>query len=63
VFVAVLGGHLDGSVLRREVGILGAFTFLWLGLAFVMPIKTGYFALLGLAVELFLALVLQRLPH
>lgn len=52
IFMIVLGGYLDGSIPKSGPITIGAFTLLWLALAFLVTIREDYFVLLGLIIEL-----------
>ena len=60
IFMIVLGRYLDGSIPKEEVMAIGAFTFLWLALAFFINIRREYFTLLGLIIELILVILLEK---
>ncbi len=60
IFMIVLGAYLDGSVRGIELIGAGAFTILWLALAFLVTIREDYFALLGLIIELGIVIIVER---
>ena len=60
IFVIVLGGYLDGSIPKSGLITIGAFTLLWLALAFLISIKKEYFILLGLIIELVVVILIER---
>lgn len=57
IFIITLGRYLDGSIPRVGLITIGAFTFLWFALASFISIKKEYFVLLGLIIELALAIL------
>ncbi len=59
--MVVPGGYLEGSVPKRDVAAIGLFTLLWLGLAFIVNMRREYFTLLGLLIELALAVILKKI--
>ncbi|ASJ06359.1 hypothetical protein A3L08_02930 [Thermococcus pacificus] len=59
VFMIVLGSYLDRNIPTAELTVIGAFTLLWLALAFLIPLKEEYFALLGLIIELGIVIIVE----
>ncbi|NJE85983.1 hypothetical protein E3E23_09130 [Thermococcus sp. CX2] len=60
IFMIVLGRYLDGSIPKGVLITIGAFTLLWLALAFLISIKKEYFILLGLIIELVVVILVER---
>jgi len=60
LLMIVLGAYLDGSVRGIELIGAGAFTILWLALAFLVTIREDYFVLLGLIIEFILEFILTH---
>ncbi|WP_297417832.1 hypothetical protein [Thermococcus sp.] len=60
VFMIVLGDYLDRNIPTAGLTVIGAFTLLWLALAFLIPLKEEYFALLGLIIELGIVIIVER---
>ncbi|MBP1912778.1 hypothetical protein [Thermococcus stetteri] len=61
IFTFVLGGYLDGSIPEGKLTAIGAFTLLWLALAFIINIRREYFMLLGLVIELALVVLIEKI--
>ncbi len=61
ILTTALGAYFDGSASQEELVTIGAFTLLWLGLAFIIPLQTEYFSLLGLIIELILVILVRKL--
>ncbi len=60
LFMIVLGAYLDRNIPTAELTVIGAFTLLWLALAFLVTIREDYFVLLGLIIELVIVVLIER---